>query len=154
MPIQQRRMDRATHKKLPLAMALTRVDLERIDVQKDIEGEPVTLHSSDGSAYRVEGKLEQMARQAHQLALEGHAPGDLESGRVADVLQKILDSACKENVPEPEQIDQTPLLVTVAEEMADTILQEFANHLEKALEKRLANQRKDILRKACATLLR
>ena len=147
--------DLANHMKLPLAKALTHVDLDRIDVEKGVAGEPVTIHSSDGSSYRVEGKLERLARAAHQLALEGHAPDDLESGRLAVVLQRFVDGARKaagEDGGSPTE--EANALTTIAEEVAEAITREFSIHLEEALEKRFSQRRSDLLRKACATMMR
>ena len=147
--------DLANHMKLPLAKALTHVDLDRIDVEKGVAGEPVTIHSSDGSSYRVEGKLERLARAAHQLALEGHAPDDLESGRLAVVLQRFVDGARKaagEDGGSP--IEEANALTTIAEEVAEAITREFSIHLEDALEKRFSQCRSDLLRNACATMMR
>ena len=80
-----------TYKKLPAAKANTQLDLECISIQRDLIGEPVTIHTSDGLAYRFEnGKLEKMAREAHNLTLQGHAPDDLGPGKLIDIFRKCL----------------------------------------------------------------
>ena len=48
----------AAYKRLPATKANTQLDLECISVQRDIIGGPVTIHTSDGLAYRLEsGKI-------------------------------------------------------------------------------------------------
>ena len=143
------------YKKLPVAKANTHIDLECISVQRDLINEPVTLHTSDGQAYRVEsGKIDKMAREALKLTLEGRAPDDTGPGRLFDILQGVLDSAPKveQATSTPEQAAPTqviPTLNTIVDELADKIAAQFEEALKKALQRR----HKDILLNVTEVLL-
>ena len=85
--------------------------------------------------------------EAHQLALEARASEVLENGRLADVVQRFQASASKPaSDGDGFSIVQTIALATVAEEIADTIMQDFTNHVEEALKRRLAKHRTELLR--------
>ena len=140
------------HQKLPLARATTWIDIERIDIETNTGGEIVKIHSSDGTAYRVEGRMERLAREAHRLALNGHVPIEPQPGYLADVLHAFIDVAGGPSAPKaPDK--QTNVLASIAAELAETIANGFSDHLEAALGEILADRREQVLRQACATML-
>ena len=133
------------YKKLPVAKANTQLDLECISIQRDLIGEPVAIHTSDGLAYRLEnGKLEKMVNEAHNPTFQGHAPDDLGLRKLIEMLQKVLDNAPKD---EPEQATQT--LNAVVDEIASKLASQFETALKKALQRR----QKEILLNAAEVLL-
>ena len=96
--------------------------------------------------------MEQLAREAHHLTLDGHVPIEPWPRYFADVLQAFVDVAGGPSAPKAPA-NQTNVLASIAAELAETIANVFSDHLEAALGEILTDRREQVLRQACATIL-
>ena len=74
--------------KMPVAKAITVVELSRIDVHTHLAGSPVTVCTIDGCSFRVPEKMQGVARKAFEALAKGRAP-EVAKGKLCDVLKAV-----------------------------------------------------------------
>jgi len=131
------------YQKMPVARAITVMELDRIDVHTHLAGEPVTICTVEGISYRLPEKMQPMARKAFEASARGFAP-DVEKGKLHEVLRAMAG--------EEEDVEKHTL-ASVAAALADRLLGEFDAAFRDALLTKLKDRRDSVLQGVLVTLL-
>ena len=127
--------------KLPVAKAITVVDLPRIDVHTQSAGAPVTVCTVEGVHYRVPEKMQGLAHRAFDAMARGCAP-EVERGKLFDVLQAMAGE---------EEAKHS--MTSVANALANKALEEFAAELRDAMLRKLEERRECVMQEVLSSLL-
>jgi len=129
--------------KLPVAKAITVVDLARIDVHTQLAGAPVTVCTVDGVRYRVPEKMQGLAHRAFDAMARGCAP-ELGKGKLCDVLKAMAG----------EEVEaDTHTMTSVANALADRALDNYAAELRDAMLRKLKDRHDCVMQEVLSSLL-
>ena len=130
--------------KMPVAKAITVVDLSRIDVHTHLAGSPVTVCTEGGVSYRIPEKMHGLARKAFEALAKGCAP-DVEKGKLCDVMKAVAGGE--------EEQEAEDRLGLVASALADKVIADFETQFRNALLSRLKDRRGTVTQEVLETLL-
>ena len=130
--------------KLPVAKAITVVDLSRIDVHTNLAGAPVTVCTEDGCSFRVPEKMQGVARKAFEALAKGSA-AEVGKGKLCDVLKAVAGVE--------EQQEEEDNLASLANRLAGRVIDEFAAEFKSTLLRKLKDRRDSVVKEVFETLL-
>ena len=125
--------------KLPMAKATSAMTVERIDLHTELPGEPVTVHSEEGGAFKLPQTMQAIGKRAFEALTRG-ANGDVGKGKLLDILTQVANSGGD--------------LSSCAEAVADKICGEFEALLREAVLKKVADCKRAVIIEACDVVLR